>query len=169
MLSFNRVMFVLALTVLALGLLVTARAHSASDARSVTLRPVLKLYEAFDTGKLALLDQAVAADYVDHMPLPGVPQGRVGLKRTVAIFRAGLPDLRSTIETTVVEGDLVVTRLTITGTHLGNFLGVPATGKTIRFAGLDVHRVRNGRVVESWHVEDLLGALGQLGVVPTAK
>lgn len=169
MIIFKRLVSVLALAVLAAAALLSARAQPSSSSRDALLRPVLKLYAAFDTGRLSLLDEAVSPNYVDHMPLPGVPGGREGLKRTVQIFRAGLPDMKSTIEATVVEGDLVVTRLTITGTHRGDFLGVPATGRRLRFAGLDVHRVADGRVVESWHVEDLLGALGQLGANPGAK
>jgi predicted ester cyclase len=154
------------LTLLATLGLLTAWATLPRDAQVATVH---KLYEAFDTGRLALLDEAVAENYVDHMPLPGVPSGREGLKRTVEIFRAGLPDMKSTIEQVIVENEFVVTRLTITGTHRGDFLGVKGTGKKITFAGLDIHRVQGGRVVESWHVEDLLGALQQIATNPAAK
>ena len=80
---------------------------------------------------------------------------------------AACPDLYFTVNHVVAEGDFVADHLTGTGTHQGEFLGVPATGRSIRFETMETYRVVDGRVAEQWVLTDLLGVLQQLGAVPS--
>jgi predicted ester cyclase len=76
------------------------------------------------------------------------------------------PDLHFTIEDQIAEGDKVVNRVTARGTHLGDFRGIPPTGKQVTVAGITIDRIAGGKLVESWTSWDFLGILQQLGVVP---
>lgn len=138
-------------------------ASAQGETRAEKVALVTTLYKAFNTGDVEILDEVVAEDFVDHMALPGTSPGLDGLREAVTIFRKGLPDMNIAIGAVVVEGDFVAVRQITTGTHRGTFLGVPATGAEISFAAFDMYRVRNGLLVESWHVEDLLTALEQIG------
>lgn len=82
------------------------------------------------------------------------------------MFLAGFPDLRVVIEDEIAEGDRVVTRGQMQGTHQGDFLGIPATGKRIDIAYIDIWRLENGKAVENWVQMDMLGMMQQLGVAP---
>jgi predicted ester cyclase len=103
---------------------------------------------------------------VDHNPRPGQGPGRGALAQAIAMFRTGLPDLEVTVEREVAEGDLVVAYGLISGTHTGELMGIPPTGKRTSFAYVDLHWVAGGGIVEFWHVEDIAGMLGQLGPLP---
>jgi steroid delta-isomerase-like uncharacterized protein len=118
-------------------------------------------------GDLAALDALVAPGYVNHSTPPGVPPDREGLKQLTALFRAAFPDGRMTIEEMVAEGDRVATRKTFRGTHRGELLGLPPTGRAVEIALLDLVRLADGQVVESWSVADELGLLRQLGALPS--
>ena len=122
---------------------------------------------AFAKGDIAALTEIVAANVVDHNMPPGTKPGREGLLDAVALFRTGFPDIQISVERTVAEGDSVVVVGTISGTNHGPIMGVPATGKRATFAYMDMFRVANGVIVEAWHVEDIAGMLGQLGLLPT--
>jgi steroid delta-isomerase-like uncharacterized protein len=119
---------------------------------------------AFAAGDVAALEEIVAEDVLDHNPAPGQAAGRRGLLDAVAFYRAGFPDLAITVEREVAEGDLVALYGTISGTNAGPMLGRPATGKRVAFVYLDLYRVADGRIVETWHVEDIAGMLRQLGL-----
>ncbi|MEV3915081.1 ester cyclase [Streptomyces canus] len=105
-----------------------------------------------------------AADVVDHVAPPGTPPGPAGWRHKWESMRAAFSDLRSTIEETVVSGDLVCNRHTVRGTHTGDFMGVPGTGRTFEVLALDMLRVRDGQIVEHWAVNDLLSLVAQLGL-----
>ena len=81
----------------------------------------------------------------------------------MAGFRATFPDLRVTTEDVIVAGDKVTVRSTIRGTHQGELLGIPATGAPVEFMAIDIHRVENGQIAETWHIEDYLSLIFQLG------
>src|SRR5918997_1303555 len=83
--------------------------------------------------------------------------------RVVAGFRAVFPDLAVTNEDVIVAGDKVTVRSTIRGTHQGDLLGIPPTGRAVEFMAIDIHRVEGGRIAETWHIEDYLSLLFQLG------
>ena len=104
----------------------------------------------------------VAEDVLDHQLPPGGRPGRQGVLDAVAMFRTGFPDLEISIEREVSEGDLVAVYGSVAGTHRGPMLGAPATGRRARFPFMDLYRIVNGRIVETWHVEDVAGMLAQL-------
>ncbi len=118
--------------------------------------------EVLNRGQTGLLAELVAADHVGHDPL-GDHYGPEGLRIAVAEYRAAFPDLRVTVEDLVTEGDKVVHRFTLRGTHAGPFLGIPATGRAVAAAGIAIDRLTGGKVAESWVSLDALGLLRQLG------
>ena len=122
--------------------------------------------DAYNTGRLDLLDELLGADYADHKAPPGTPRGPEGIKRVITMFRTAFPDLRFTIEDQVAEGDKVVTRYTFEGTHRGTLTGIPATGKRVGISGVSIYRIADGKMQEAWIEYDLLGMMQQLGVVP---
>jgi steroid delta-isomerase-like uncharacterized protein len=142
----------------------TAEATIAANKRIARL----VLEEMWGKGRVELADQLYAPDWVDHVgtgPEPSEVKGAEGIKEAVITFRAAFPDLAYTVHEVVAEGDLVVARFAARGTHRGPFLGVAPTGREVTYAGLDMNRVRDGRIVESWVHYDALGLLQQLGIV----
>ena len=123
--------------------------------------------EGFSKGNLAVVEELVAVDAVDHSATPGMPPGLDGVKLFVTTFRTAFPDFNYTIEDQIAEGDKVVTRVTWNGTHKGPFMGIPPTGKIISVTGIDITRWSNGKAVEHWSNEDIMGMMQQLGVIPT--
>lgn len=126
--------------------------------------------EAWNKGNLTMLDEIVSPDYINHNPaIPGLPPGPAGLKPILAGFRAAFPDIHFTVEEQIAEGDTVVTRWTMCGTHQGEFMGIPATHKQVKVTGIQIERLVAGKIVEHWRQSDDLGLLQQLGVVPSGS
>jgi len=123
--------------------------------------------KAFAEGDIVALKKIVAANIVDHNAPRGARPGIDGLLDAVALFRAGFPDIQISVERTIAEDDSVAVFGTIAGTNQGPMFGVPATGKRATFAYMDMFRIVNGVIVEAWHVEDIAGMLGQLGLLPS--
>lgn len=117
-------------------------------------------------GDLAAAERLIAADCTDHMPGPGQRPGRDGHLDVLGMVRGAFPDAAFTLDNTVAEGDRVTANWTMTATHTGPFFGVPPTGRPVVLRGIDILRVADGRITDFWHVEDILGVLMQLGVVP---
>ena len=115
---------------------------------------VRRYQEAFNRGHLEALASLVAADLVTHSQAPGLPAGLEGGKMAHRSTLAAFPDLHDEAEELVAEGDTVVQRFTITGTHRSPFLGLQPTGRPIRFSGASFFRVRGGMIVEHWGVQD---------------
>ena len=122
--------------------------------------------EIFNQGNLAVVDEVVAPDYIEHALPSGFPSGLEGLKVFVSAVRAAFPDYHYTIDDEVTEGDTVVQRLTARGTMTGGFMGMPATGKSASWTEIHIARVANGKLTEHWANIDQLGMLHQLGVIP---
>ena len=123
--------------------------------------------EVWNRGNLAVIDELVAANYVDHDPQPtGALKGLEGLKQSVTMYRTAFPDVHFTIEDQIAEGDTVVTRWTARGTHQGPLMGIPPTGKQAMVTGVSITRWASGQVAEGWTNFDALGLLHQLGAVP---
>ena len=123
--------------------------------------------DLFNTGNLAVADEIVATDYLNHNAAPGETPGREGLKQFVAAVRTAFPDLHFTVEDQIAEGDKVVTRFTGRGTHRGEFMGIPPTGKAFAISGIGLYRLADGKIVEDRVQEDTLGMLQQLGAIPS--
>ena len=124
--------------------------------------------QVLNDGDLDVLEELAEPDYNEHDPLPGQGTGLEGLRDRVRMLRGGLSS-RFTIEDLVAEGDRVVVRWTNTGTHMGEFLGAPPTGRDFSIAGIDIIRFQDGKMAEHWHVVDQLGLLQQLGLLPAPE
>lgn len=122
--------------------------------------------DAFSQGQLEVLDRILAAGFVDHNAPPGIPPGPGGIKMVLGGFRAGMPDVSFVIEDTISEGDRIAVRYTASGTHTGEYFGIPATGRAVSFTGITLFRVADGLLQESWVQYDAFGLMRQLGVVP---
>jgi steroid delta-isomerase-like uncharacterized protein len=122
--------------------------------------------ECFNKGNLAVADEVIAADFVDHSAPPGLAPGVEGFKQLVAMYRNAFPDIRTTIDDVIAEGDKVVIRWTGRGTHKGELMGIAPTGKTVTVTGIGIDRIANGKIVEHWESFDQLGMMQQLGVIP---
>ena len=136
-----------------------------SDANKTTLGRLVD--EAFGKGNLAVVDEVIANDFVDHNPPPNTPSDKAGLKETVKMFRSAFPDLKLTIEDAIAEGDKVAIRLVTRGTHKGAFFGIAPTGRSVTVNEQHIVRFAGGKIAEHWGVEDNLGMMQQLGVIPT--
>jgi steroid delta-isomerase-like uncharacterized protein len=120
--------------------------------------------EVWNKGNLDVMKEIFAADYVRHDLRPGTPPpGPEGQKKIAADFRGAFPDLHTTVDLMVAEGDMVVVRWTTEGTNTGPWGGIPPTGKQARFSGVNIFRMKNGKVVEIWNHRDDLGLMQQLG------
>lgn len=128
---------------------------------------VAKYVYATNTANFDAFDEFVVEDYVDHDPVPGQQPGREGLKNAYRAFLSAFPDIWFTFEDLIAQGDLVVGRGVIQGTHKGEFMGVPPSGKVLHWTGTRMFRVRDGKVAEGWINFDVMGLLQQMGVVPT--
>jgi len=118
-------------------------------------------------GNLGVIDELTAPDYVGHDPsMPEPQRGPEGIKEFVSGYLAAFPDGKFTIDEQLAEGDLVATRWTGRGSHQGELMGIPPTGKQVTVSGITISRVVKGKVVEEWTNWDTLGMLQQLGVVP---
>jgi predicted ester cyclase len=126
--------------------------------------------EALNNGRFAVADEHVDPDYIVHIPSrQDLPHGPNAFKQAIEMWRSSFADWHMTIEDLVAEGDLVANRFTTTGTHTGPLLGFPPTGRTMVVRGQELHRVANGKVVESWICDDVPGILAQLGLLMPAN
>jgi steroid delta-isomerase-like uncharacterized protein len=122
--------------------------------------------EVITQGNIESAVQYVWEDVVEHVPLPGQGPGLDGLKDILRAMRTGFPDIVFSIVEQVTEEDKVASRFEWTGTHNGEFLGVPATGRPVRVWGMVMDRLEEGRIKETRILMDALGLMGQLGVIP---
>jgi steroid delta-isomerase-like uncharacterized protein len=119
----------------------------------------------FNRGELHRVEEFVTLDFVNHEAWAGEDPGYEGFRLRLGRLRAAFPDFHMEVEDVVVEGDMVAYRATVTGTHRGELLGVPPTGRTFRVQHIHMLRMRDGRTCEHWASRDDLGMLIQLGVV----
>jgi steroid delta-isomerase-like uncharacterized protein len=124
------------------------------------------LEEVINQGRLERADALVKSDFIELDPLPGQQQGREGLKEIIGHIRSAFPDTRWTVDEMVAEDDKVVTRFHWTGTHLGPFLGIPATGKPVHVGGVVIDRLENGQMADSRILMNELSLMQQLGIIP---
>jgi steroid delta-isomerase-like uncharacterized protein len=118
-------------------------------------------------GNLSVIDELVAPDFVEHEQLPpGVPASREGVKQLFSLLGSGFPDLQITFHDMIAEGDKVVAIMTWSGTHKGEFMGIPATGKRVSFQVIDAVRIADGKLVEHWGQMDMMAMMQQVGAIP---
>jgi steroid delta-isomerase-like uncharacterized protein len=124
-----------------------------------------KFLRMFELGDSSMADEIVAADYYNHdAPDPSI--GLEGIKAAVTMFKNAFPDAQVKIAFQLTEGDKVVSRYTWSGTHQGEYYGIPATGKQVNWTSTVTFRIADGRIREAWLNSDRLGLMQQLGVVP---
>jgi predicted ester cyclase len=119
-------------------------------------------FENASRGNFDALDDIVAEDYQLHPEEVGPD----GLKEMVQGYRDALGGLRVTVDQQFTAGDYVATRFTITGTHDGDLMGTPPTGRDVSFTGITISRCEHGRIAEEWEVADTVSLLGQIGALP---
>lgn len=121
--------------------------------------------EVITQGNIDSAAQFAWEDVVEQAPLPGQGPGLEGLKDILRAMRAGFPDLVFSIQEQISEGGKVASRFEWTGTHKGTFLGVPATGRSVRVWGIVIDRLEKGRIKDTRIIMDSLGLMIQLGVI----
>lgn len=128
------------------------------------------LDEFWRAGKTSVLDQLLAADVTNHELSKEPVSGRDAYKAWANGFRqvtaTGFPDLEIALDALVAEGDLVAKRWTFHGTHTGEYMGLPASGRRVVMAGITIYRIQGGQVQETWWNYDALGMMQQLGAIP---
>jgi steroid delta-isomerase-like uncharacterized protein len=117
-------------------------------------------------GDFVLFEELFAEDFVDHTPQPGTTADKAGVRVLYNRLREAFPDFHPEIHWQTVDNDIVTTYKIYHGTHLGDFLGISPTGKTIQFETVDAMRVRNGKITDHWGVANLYSVLQQLGHLP---
>lgn len=126
-----------------------------------------RLYDLINAGDIDGFGNLLADDFVEHDELPGLESSREGVKQLFHMYRAAFPDLRMEVQDVLVSGDKAVARVRATGTHEGEFMGMPATGKSVDVRLIDITRFGDdGRAREHWGVFDALGLMQQLGAIP---
>ena len=133
-----------------------------------------RIQDAVNTGDVEVIakvtDELVAPDVLIHMPLPvEAPRAHEAFRQLWAMLLRGLPDLHLTIEDLIAEGDKVVMRASVTGTHQGQYMGVQPTGKSIIYNEIFIWRFVGGRIAEMWGVVDIFSQLKQLSVIPAQR
>jgi steroid delta-isomerase-like uncharacterized protein len=121
--------------------------------------------EVFNQGDLEAIDAFIHPEHENHDPTaPDIPTGPEGVRRLVELYRSAFPDLRFEHAEIVAMGDKVAHRWTFTGTHRGEIMGVEPTGKAVTVQGIEINRIADGKIADSWAISDALGMLQQLGV-----
>ena len=125
--------------------------------------------EGWNPANLAVIDELYAADFVFHQESGEVARGLDFFKTWIATIHGAFPDIRYHIVAMYAEGDSVATRYRVTGTHTGDFRGLPATGRAFDLSGHLIHRIADGKKTEGWGIWDTLGLMIQLGVIPPIR
>ncbi len=129
-------------------------------------RLVSRIYdEAISSGNYDVIDELIAPNFVSHGP-PKTISGPQEYRQTIETFRSAFPDLYMLVEEQIADGEQVSDRGYITGTHRGEFLGVPASGQQIKVNVISIWRFENSKVVENWVQLDLMSLMQQIGAVP---
>ena len=130
---------------------------------------VRRFFEAFNAGDLDGVAALFAPHAVVHNSGAPDPLNLEGFRQLAAIFLAAFPAGKHTIEDMIGEGDKVVTRITYRGTHTGDLMGIPPTGKQVAVSAMTIDQITNGNIVETWRLFDQLGMMQQLGVIPAPE
>jgi predicted ester cyclase len=130
---------------------------------------VRRLHDAMTGGAERVsqtIDEIVEPDVLFHAPVPAGATGAQALKQVMTILYRAFPDLHVAVEDLIAEGDKVVGRNTVTGTHHGEYLGLRPTGRSVAYSEIFIFRLASGRIAEIWGVVDVLAQLKQLGAIP---
>jgi len=125
---------------------------------------IRRYQEIYNSNNLDELGEVMSFDVLTPKIMPNMPSGLDGAKAVHQKTLIGMPDWHTEIQDLVAENDKVVARVLMTGTHTGDFYGIPATGKRVEFTGVFIVRIADGKIVEHWGEEDSYGLLLQLGM-----
>ena len=120
--------------------------------------------EVFGDGDIDVIDELLTDDFVDHEELPGFGNDRDGAKAFMAMLRDAFPDLEAPVDDMIAEGNKVVVRARLTGTHKGEFLGIPATGKSVDVPMIDIIEFSGDKAAAHWGITDMGALMEQLGI-----
>jgi steroid delta-isomerase-like uncharacterized protein len=138
--------------------------RSTDSVRTLSQRFADEVLNAHDLGDA--LTELVAEDFVEQNPLPGQGPGRAGLRDVLGMMNTAFPDIHWEVRDTLVEGDRIATLSFWSGTHRAEFMGVPATGRSVTVEAWTLDQYQHGQLVNSRIIMDVVGLLGQLGVIP---
>ena len=127
---------------------------------------MLRIYEeVFSQGDFDLGDELLADDFVEHEELPpGIPQGKEAPRALMTMMRGAFPDFHAAVEEMLQDGNKVITRARFSGTHKGEFMGIPPTDKRFDISVIDIVEFRDGKAIAHWGVMDMAGMMEQLGL-----
>jgi predicted ester cyclase len=126
---------------------------------------VQRYQEIYNNNNLEALNEVLADDLLTPRIMPGIPPGLQGARAAHRIMLLGFPDYHTVIEALIAENDKVAARITMTGTHTGDFMGIAATGIQVEYSGMYIVRIKDGMIVEHWGEEDGVSLLTQLGAL----
>jgi steroid delta-isomerase-like uncharacterized protein len=128
---------------------------------------IRRLYELINAGDIDGFGGQLASDFVEHEELPGIPPTKDGVVQYFKLMLAAFPDMQMAVEDVIASGDRAVARVTVSGTNTGEFMGMPATGKSVSMKLIDITAFGDdGLAREHWGVADQLAMMQQLGVIP---
>ena len=148
-------------------LLATPLAASADEAANEAL--ARRFYAEVNARNIDAFDAFIAPDFVDHSAAPGAPNGVASVKADLRGFVAAFPDLKIENDRVIAKGDYVTVVSSGKGTNTGPLMGMAPTGKPVQMGAIDVWFVKDGKLAEAWHVEQLLQMMMQIGAMPAAK
>lgn len=157
--------FVLALATGLLGLLgqiMFSPAHAAD--RNTYRKTVTLWYQAFDKNDPKLLDKILSDTWIDIPPAPNQAPGPAGAKQILTELRTAFPDLKITIQEILQDGNKVIVRSEIAGTQRQALMGFAPKNRKMKIQAVDIHEFKDGKIIRTWHTEDWLTGLHQLGV-----
>jgi steroid delta-isomerase-like uncharacterized protein len=125
--------------------------------------------ECWNQGDFSVVEEVFSPDYVAHFTPPGAPTGRDAFRWTVNLYRTAFPDLQLQVDDMLADGDKVISRVTIRGTHTGQLMNIPPTHKAVTVTGIVIARFEKGQNMEAWGEIDRFGLMQQLGVIPAPK
>jgi steroid delta-isomerase-like uncharacterized protein len=113
-----------------------------------------------------MVDRFMAEDFVEHESIPGMGNSRETPRQLFKMMLAAFPDFRATVHELLQDGDKVTARVTFSGTHQGEFMGIPASGNHIEWNVIDIMQFRDDQAIAHWGVMDMAGAMAQMGAMP---
>lgn len=151
--------------------MVQSAARAEQEGKTISIEEnkaiALRFIRVWDTDDPSILDELAAPDIRVSYPILGGPiEGAGAFKEVLASVHAGLPDIKIEIGDLIAEGDVVVVPWTMSGTHLGELMGIPPSGNGVRWEGITIYRIEAGKVVDERGEEDGLGLLRQIGAKP---
>jgi len=138
-------------------------ASAREERRGVYEAAIDQWYDAFNKKDPSLFDGVLSVDWVDTPSAPNQPRGPEGVKQVVGELTRTFPDLKVTVQEVLQDGNKVIVRSTITGTQKGAFMGLPTKNRALSIQAIDIHQLEDGKIVRTWHAEDWLTGLRQLG------